>query len=41
MNIPTNLKYTKDHEWIRLEGDNAYKTTNVFAGITARFSLTQ
>ena len=24
MNIPTNLKYTKDHEWIRLEGDNAY-----------------
>ena len=24
MNIPTNLKYTMDHEWIRLEGDNAY-----------------
>jgi glycine cleavage system H protein len=24
MNIPTNLKYTKDHEWIRLEGDFAY-----------------
>ena len=24
MNIPTNLKYTKDHEWIRLEGDDAY-----------------
>ena len=24
MNIPTHLKYTKDHEWIRLEGDNAY-----------------
>ena len=24
MNIPTTLKYTKDHEWIRLEGDNAY-----------------
>ncbi|MCR5036864.1 MAG: glycine cleavage system protein GcvH [Bacteroidales bacterium] len=24
MIIPTNLKYTKDHEWIRLEGDNAY-----------------
>ncbi|HVD91416.1 MAG TPA: glycine cleavage system H protein, partial [Vicinamibacterales bacterium] len=20
---PTELKYTKDHEWIRLEGDNA------------------
>lgn len=24
MNIPQNLKYTKDHEWIRLEGDEAY-----------------
>lgn len=24
MNIPADLKYTKDHEWIRLEGDNAY-----------------
>ncbi len=24
MNIPTNLRYTKDHEWIRLEGDNAF-----------------
>ena len=24
MNIPANLKYTKDHEWIRLEGDEAY-----------------
>lgn len=23
MNIPTELKYTKDHEWIRLEGDTA------------------
>ncbi|MEI7507888.1 MAG: glycine cleavage system protein GcvH [Flavobacterium sp.] len=23
MNIPTNLKYTKDHEWISLEGDIA------------------
>ncbi len=21
MNIPANLKYTKDHEWIRVEGD--------------------
>jgi len=21
MNIPENLKYTKDHEWIRIEGD--------------------
>ena len=24
MNIPTNLKYTKDDEWIRLEGEVAY-----------------
>lgn len=24
MNIPQNLKYTKDHEWIRLEGNEAY-----------------
>lgn len=23
MNIPDNLKYTKDHEWVRLEGDVA------------------
>lgn len=24
MNFPTELKYTKDHEWIRIEGDIAY-----------------
>ena len=24
MNIPTNLKYTPEHEWIRQEGDVAY-----------------
>ena len=23
MNIPDNLKYTKEHEWVRLEGDMA------------------
>jgi glycine cleavage system H protein len=23
MNIPNNLKYTKDHEWVSLEGDIA------------------
>jgi glycine cleavage system H protein len=23
MNIPANLKYTKDHEWIKLDGDIA------------------
>ncbi len=24
MNIPENLKFTKDHEWIKVEGDEAY-----------------
>ncbi|MFO7843382.1 MAG: glycine cleavage system protein GcvH [Bacteroidales bacterium] len=24
MNIPENLKFTKDHEWIRVEGNEAY-----------------
>ena len=24
MNFPTDVKYTKDHEWIRVEGDVAY-----------------
>lgn len=23
MNIPANLKYTKDHEWVKVEGDVA------------------
>tara|TARA_B110000444_G_C18589193_1_gene477657 strand:- start:229 stop:612 length:384 start_codon:yes stop_codon:yes gene_type:complete len=23
MNVPTDLKYTKDHEWIRIDGDIA------------------
>ena len=23
MNFPADLKYTKDHEWIRIEGDHA------------------
>lgn len=23
MNIPQDLKYTKDHEWVRVEGDTA------------------
>jgi glycine cleavage system H protein len=23
MNIPAELKYTKDHEWVRVEGDHA------------------
>lgn len=24
MNFPTDVKYTKEHEWIRVEGDVAY-----------------
>lgn len=31
MNIPDNLKYTKDHEWIRLEGDIAFVGITDFA----------
>lgn len=23
MNIPTNLQYTKDHEWVKIEGNTA------------------
>ncbi|WP_040249950.1 glycine cleavage system protein GcvH [Psychroserpens mesophilus] len=23
MNIPSDLKYTKDHEWVKIEGDTA------------------
>ena len=23
MNIPSELKYTKDHEWVRIDGDTA------------------
>jgi glycine cleavage system H protein len=28
MNIPANLKYTKDHEWVSLEGDVAVGITH-------------
>lgn len=31
MNIPENLKYTKDHEWVRIEGDEAYIGITDFA----------
>jgi glycine cleavage system H protein len=31
MNVPANLKYTKDHEWIRLEGEIAYVGITDFA----------
>jgi glycine cleavage system H protein len=31
MNIPSNLKYSNDHEWCRLEGDVAYVGITDFA----------
>ncbi|MBO5902821.1 MAG: glycine cleavage system protein GcvH [Tidjanibacter sp.] len=31
MNTPTNLKYSEDHEWIRVEGDEAYVGITDFA----------
>ena len=31
MNVPSNLKYSNDHEWCRLEGDVAYIGITDFA----------
>ena len=31
MDFPENLKYTKDHEWLRVEGDEAYIGITDFA----------
>lgn len=31
MNIPADLKFTKDHEWIRVEGDHAFIGVTDFA----------
>ncbi len=31
MNIPSNLKYTKDHEWVKIEGDIAIVGITDFA----------
>jgi glycine cleavage system H protein len=31
MNVPVDLKYTKDHEWIRIEGEFAYVGVTDFA----------
>ncbi len=31
MNIPENLKYSKDHEWLRVEGEEAYVGITDFA----------
>ncbi|KAA9325523.1 glycine cleavage system protein GcvH [Hymenobacter busanensis] len=31
MNLPSELKYTKEHEWVRVEGDVAYVGITDFA----------
>ncbi len=31
MNVPDNLKYSKDHEWIRVEGNQAFIGITDFA----------
>lgn len=31
MNFPDNLRYTKDHEWVRIEGDTATVGITEFA----------
>lgn len=31
MNFPDNLKYTKEHEWLRIDGDVAYIGVTDFA----------
>jgi len=31
MNVPSELKYTKDHEWVRIEGDTATVGVTDFA----------
>ena len=31
MNVPEDLLYTKDHEWIRIEGDTGYVGVTDFA----------
>ena len=42
MNIPANLKYTKDHEWIRLEGDTLLSASQIThsMNLATSFSLT-
>jgi glycine cleavage system H protein len=31
MNVPSNLLYTKDHEWLRIEGETGYVGITEFA----------
>ena len=33
MEFPKELKYTKDHEWVRIEADNAYVGITDFAQV--------
>ncbi len=40
MNFPQNVKYTNEHEWIRLEGDVAYVGITDYArGATGRHRI--
>ena len=36
MNFPNNVKYTEEHEWIRVEGDIAYVGISDYALPKAR-----
>ena len=33
MNFPENLKYSSDHEWVRVEGKEAYVGITDFARV--------
>ena len=39
MNFPQNLKYTNEHEWIRVEGDIAYVGITDCTGTTGRYRI--
>ena len=41
MNIPENLKYTKDHEWVKIEGDVATIGITSFAQSGCNFPSKQ
>ncbi len=38
MNIPENLRYTEDHEWVRIEGDEAIIGITDFAQVNSEIS---
>ena len=31
MNVPANLMYTKDHEWLKIDGEHAFVGITDFA----------